>query len=279
MHNYYYFVSALKNISFDMDKPPYDINEFIAHVREVVRPQDSKVIKAFLHQFDNINLINFLDKKEDYNDLGMISTEVFEEAVKDPFKDFSVLPLYMLEFLRSLKEEKRSFDKLSLENELALRYYKYLSSINNEFVSSFYVFDSMLRNLITALNAKKYEYDLEKNVLPLDEEAYAQLIKSRSNDFGLSTNYPWMGDLVSAFQADKHVDLSKKADQLRFEKINELLFFDCFSINVILAYIIKLIIIDKWSRLKKVEGETEFMHKVDRLVKQENFLVQFTKLV
>lgn len=106
MHNYYYFVSALKNISFDMDKPPYDINEFIAHVREVVRPQDSKVIKAFLHQFDNINLINFLDKKEDYNDLGMISTEVFEEAVKDPFKDFSVLPLYMLEFLRSLKEEK-----------------------------------------------------------------------------------------------------------------------------------------------------------------------------
>jgi hypothetical protein len=99
--------------------------------------------------------MNFLNRKDEYNDLGLISTDVFEEAVKDPFKEYSSLPSYMLDFLRSLKEEKRFFENLSLENALALRYYKNISSINNEFVPSYYMFDSMLRNLLTALNAKK----------------------------------------------------------------------------------------------------------------------------
>ncbi len=279
MHNYYYFISALKNISFDMEKPPYDIKEFITHVRNIVRLEDAEVIKAFLFQFDNINLINILEKKNEQNALGIISIEDIEDLVRDPFRDNGILPLYMVDFLRLLKEEKREFKNLSLENELAIHYYRYLSSMDNTFVSSFYIFDSIIRNLISALNSKKYDYNSEKSVLPLEEEIYTQLIKSRANDFGLSDNYPWMGEVISAFQSEKYVDLSRKADQLRFQKMNELLFFDCFSINIILAYIIKLTIIEKWSKLKKIEGEIEFKQKVKKLLEQEDFLAEFKKVI
>jgi hypothetical protein len=257
-----------------MEKPTYDVKEFIEEVMNVVIPDDMDAVRAFLLQFDNMNLVNILNKSDEHSEMSLMSREELSGTIKTP----ELLPRYMGDFLESIREEKRCFPNLSIENELSVYYYRYLTSMDNEFISSFYLFDALLRNVISALNSKKYEYSIEKNVLPMDEDDYAQIIKSSAADFGLSGLHPWVSDLLTAFQAEKHVDLARKADQLRFQKIDDLLFFDWFSVNTILAYMIKLIIIEKWSRLKKPEGSKDFEQRVNTILEQEDFLKQFRNI-
>lgn len=255
MKRYYYFYTSLKDLFFDLDKSPYILQDFIKDMKDELDDCDFNLLQVFLHRFDNDNLIKALEKKDEFNPLGVFTREEIEEEIKTPLN----LPSYMRNFLENLKLDQIEHVQYSLEDQLSIFYYHYLMSQENTFINEYTKFDFNLRNLLAALNCRKYGLDSEKRVLVLNDEA-SSLISSSSNDFGLSKQFPWLPDVIRFYEESDVLEFEKKIDKLRFEFIDSILTFEYFNISSILGYLIKFLIVERWLKLDSQKGTELFEH-------------------
>lgn len=253
MKQYYYFYTSLTDLYFDIDKVPYSLKDFISSIEENVDEIDYEVIKAFLYRFDNLNIVNILEKKEGFNDLGVFSREVLEEEVKTPVN----IPDYMKKFLDNIRHEDSEYAQYSLEDQLSIYYYQYLVNHPNNFVREFTKFEFNSKNVLAALNCRKYKYETENHVLELNEEAHS-LINSSSSDFGVSKDFTWLHDVLRIYEEGDVLDIEKKLDKFKFAFIDSLLTFEYFTIGKILGYLIKLFTVERWTQLEPQKGTEIF---------------------
>ncbi len=269
--NYYYLVTSLEDVSLETEKINMRSQELIELFPSELSKKDWELFKAFLYQFDNKNLIACLEKKEDFDPRGNFSKEALEEEIKTPL----ALPKYMIEFLENLKRDQREFPHLSLENELTIFYFDYLQSFSSPFIKRYISFEYNLRNVLAALNSKKFEKDIERNILMLKGEESELLIQNSSSDFGLSRHYPWLSEIIQAYQDLDVLDLEKKLCEIRLQEIEDILKFDYFSIDRLLGHWWKLSIVERYIDLTPEKGEENFSHIVDELASEEHVLKNF----
>ena len=79
--------------------------------------------------------------------------------------------------------------------------------------------------------------------------------------------FEFFDEIVSISESRSFSDQEIKYDRLRWRIINEMIFFENFSIDWILGYLQQLIIADRWSELKKESGEKRLREILDFKVK------------
>jgi hypothetical protein len=136
-------------------------------------------------------------------------------------------------------------------------YYQMLVKSECTFVSRYALFDKTIRNVFAALNGRKYELPFEKQLIGNDD-TIDMLRKSRSRDFGLSADIDNIDALVALFDIDDLVERELKLDLMRWQFIDELVFFNYFSIERVLAFLLKLMIVDRWLSLDEEKGRALF---------------------
>ena len=265
MKSYYYFYTSLRDLSWDIEKKPYSAKELIQKIQEALEPEDFEIIRAFLYRFDNKNLVKLIEKKDDFSDLGIFSKTELEEEIKNP----TILPRYMKEFLENLKSDRKDYGHYSLEDQLSIYYYKFLMNNSDDFIRAFTRFDFNLKNLLVALNCRKYKLDLPQNVLLINEEAES-LISSGSGDFGLSLHFSWLSEVIRIFEESSTLEFQKKLDQLIFDQTSSMVTFEYFTVRVILAYLIKFMLIDRHLELNDTKGINIFENITKSMVEKVN---------
>ena len=265
MRQYYFFITSLKDISLDSTRLPIGQQEFISSLMDVIDPKDVFIFNALRYHFDNINLVNILEKKDNWTQFGIHSREDLTEQSKDPVN----LPSYMKNFLESIRYEERLFPKLSLIDELTYRYCKYLQELPVPFLGEFVRFDMGIKNVAAAISCRKYNINAQENILLLDEHSES-LIQSNASDFGLIHDYEWLGEMLEAYENKTLVQREMTLAQMRFRFIEEKLLYDYFSINRIIGYYIKLFILERIIGWNEPKGREIFENLTDRLSVDEN---------
>lgn len=87
--------------------------------------------------------------------------------------------------------------------------------------------------------------------------------KSNARDFGLNTELPFVDKLVQINENNSLLEREKAIDLLKWNYIDELNTFNYFSVEVILGFVIKLGMVERWLKLDKKTGE-EMFHKLVR---------------
>ena len=257
--NYYYIVASLPDLIFDSPKKVVSLVDFIDEISELITSQHGSFLEPFRLAFDNKNLINLLEKRgKEFDVRGNYSKEKIEEEIKFP----EDLPRYMLHFIEAYKEEKQPYPELSVADQLTWLLYNELTTHQNAFLSTWFTFDLNLRNLLAGLNCRKLteekqdasgDFSVTKSIIGSNE--FADLIrKSRTPDFSLSLDYPWVEKVLS-LSSENLVEFEKSIDTLRWDTLNEMTTFTYFQIETILAFCIKLNIVERWQRLKPEVGE------------------------
>ena len=90
------------------------------------------------------------------------------------------------------------------------------------------------------------------------------ILRSTTPDFSLSAQLPWIERLVG-LSRDNLVELEKSIDTLRWEMLNELTVFSYFAVETLLAFCIKLGMVERWQGLDESEGEKRFTALVEEL--------------
>lgn len=277
-NKYYCLVAGLPDIEIHDDKLYYTSSSFKEYVYEIISDSDKQLLDIIYLKYDNRNILKLLKNTEaEIDDRGIFSKEELQDLILtikqgDDIKD-SRYPKYLKSFLHEYFESNLD-DKALLEDKLSSMYYLYCISSKNKFVSEWFEFNLNINNLNIALNSKKYKIDLNKFIVG-DNEVANSIRTSNSRDFGVSSMLEYFDEVSKILEMTNMTDRERRFDELKWNWIDDAIFFNNFSIEQILAFMLKTEILERWSSLDKEKGYVRFREAIDLLKKEVQIPIEF----
>lgn len=270
--NYYYLVAGLPDITIEQGKLQSGTAEFREEMKTGLTRADYLLMELLFLVEDNRNLLSILQKEnKTLSSNGIYPPELLAEEVKEPV----LLKQYMKLFIESFRAETRAYPNLSYENELATFWYDELLSTKNEFLREWFNFELNLKNVMLVLSARKNGLPFEHQVI--GNNTVAEIIrKSNARDLGLSAEWPWIEKVLQIVESVDILGREKAIDLLRWNYLDELNTFNYFTVEVLMAYYIKLGIIERWLRLDYATGEGLFRRLLGELQNSYEFPNEFS---
>lgn len=243
----YYFVSAFCPPLVLGTKPELSFKEFYDLLQVNLSHEDLNAFDHLLRPIDLYNIKAFWSGLP-LDDRGLIQARELEEAllVRD------MLPKYLVDFLfsyDSLEDRLHHFSKL------------YVGMYGEEegkggFLEAYFRMEREIRLILTALRAKKYHLDLVKQLQFEDPEdpLVAQILSQKD----AAEIFPPLEyeDLKTLFMenGDDPKKLSFALLKFRLERIEEMGEGYYFSLDEVMAYGARLLIVESWDHLDRERG-------------------------
>ena len=270
-NNYYCFIAGLPEVFLDDRKLALSVNGFRELAREALKKEDVKLMELFFLPADNKQVLRLLNKMAPDTNLETVyPLQCLEDEITEPKNS---LPVYLNRFIADFKGEHLKYD-VSPENVLSWMYYDYMMKADNQLVERYAEFSMNLKNLVTALNARKYGMEVAKEVIGSNEFAVA-LRTSNAKDFGLTLEYPYVEKVIALMDNDNLVERERGLDLIIWHFLDEAVTFDYFSLERVISYMLRLMIVERWSKMSSESGRKVFMEMVDRFRKSFQFEEQF----
>jgi hypothetical protein len=242
--NYYFFSSALPHLTLGV-KPELSFKEFREMVALNLPPDDIKKVQLLLAPIDLYN-VKALWLGVPLDDRGTLVARDLEEAllVRD------LLPAYLIDFL---EQYDATADRLRNFSALYAALYRRKW---DGFLGRYYRFEREIALILTALRAKQAKRDLVRELQfedPYDPLVAQILAQKDGEEYTPPVEYE---DLKSLF-VDNHLEPEKLGFALlkyRFDKIEEMEENGVFSMDHILGYAARLLIVEGWDQLDREKG-------------------------
>jgi hypothetical protein len=269
---YHCLIAGLPDIFLDETELSFSLLEFKRDLKHELYPKDYELAQMLFLHYDNMNLLNFLQEKYDaFDKLGNFTAETLEQEM-DSEERLYVLPDYMYSFMEAYREKKKDKSLKEWENEITQRYFNYLLNSSSEFLRKWYTFEMNVTNLVTGINCRKFDRDPENELIGNNFVTEA-IKRSSAKDFGLEVELEYAGEVIHIAERENLLTREKGLDQFKWDMLNELTLFHYFSIEVVLAYILKLKMIYRWMSLDEKTGRKMF----EKLIEELKDSFEFTK--
>ena len=269
--DYIAFIAGLPEIAWDDRKLSLTVAEFREQLKDYIIPKDEKWMDLFFLPYDNAQVLRLLNKQEpDAALMTVYPVKLLEEEIIEPDK---AVPPFLREFITDFKEEHLRYD-VSPENVLSWMYYDYMLKSDNLLVRRYAEFTMNLKNLVTALNARKYGREISREVIGTNEFAVA-LRTSNAKDFGLGMEYPYVEKVLTLMDNDNLVERERGLDLIIWNFLEEAVTFEYFSLERVISYVVRLMIVERWSKMTADSGRKVFMEMIERFRQSFQFDEQF----
>jgi hypothetical protein len=278
--NYYALVAGLPDILLEDKKVTFSSIELRDMLKEEVSSSDYDLVELLYMPFDHYNLLNlFFNTEKEFDKRGnypLERMEKFKDKKNYEIADIEEIPAYFADFLECIHAENECVESyFEAEKKLNESYYTYLLNLPNEFMQNFAGYGLNIGNLTTALNARKYNFDIEDKMIG-DNEVTSNLKKRRSRDFGLGNEIDDIEKLIQVFESDNLLERELKFDQHKWQFLDEMTFFNYFSIEKVLVFVLKLFMVERWLKLDKEKGREMFNQLLEDLQSEFQFPEEFT---
>ena len=273
--NYYHcFVAGLPDIFLDESEVNFSMHDFKNTLKEELDPSDYELAQLLFLPYDNKNLLLYLQEKYDqFDELGNYTVDDFESELSEGGDLFN-LPAYMRDFVIQYKEDKKSRTLKQWENHLTHMFYDYLFTFQNQFLNDWFNFEVHLTNLLIGFNCRKFERDVEDELIG-DNFVTDAIKTSSAKDFSLGGELDYIGQVMNIADKENLLSREKELDQMKWEKLDELTLFHYFSIEVVLAYTLKLQMVYRWMKLDEKTGRELFEQLINDLKESFEFSKEF----
>jgi hypothetical protein len=270
--NYYCLVAGFPDLIPDDRKLHFSSVELRNYLREELHSSDFDLVELSYLPWDHENLINLLfESKFEWDERGNYSRDELEQFVdKKQFEyiDASAFPTYFIDFIEFYHDDEEEFPKIAAVKFLTEGWYKTLAESGNDFVTEFGEFKQNMANIMLALNGRKHDIPFEEAIIGDDEVTHA-LKRSRARDFGLANEINDIETIVQIFEIDNILDRELKLDNHTWQFIDEITFFNYFTVEKILGFVQKIFIVERWFELDKEIGQQIFNRLLEEI--QSNF--------
>lgn len=269
--NYYYLVAGFPDIVLDQKKIPFSLAELKQELKYHLHADDYRLVEYLFLEYDNINFLNILQKKEaEFIPMGNYDQSFFIEEIKEP----EHLPVYMKKFITAYREENPDNPNMSLENQLTWLYYDFMIEQKNEFLRQWFSFLRDVKNIFTIYNARKFGIDIETQMIG-DYELTEAAKRTTSKDFGMVNELPYIDQIIGIHENTDVVEQEMSFDLLKWNYLDSLNTFNYFSIEQILAFVIKFIMVERWINLETEHSKEIFKKMLNDLENSFQFSKDF----
>ncbi|MBE9468853.1 MAG: DUF2764 family protein [Bacteroidetes bacterium] len=281
-NNYYCLIAGLPEIIIEQNKLSFSLSDFKLELKKILYKNDFKLIEFLFLIYDNNNVLNLLLKNDKpFEQLGNFSKKDIEVAIENP-EENPLAVSYFNTFISNYKNETKSNANLSWENQITELYYNHLLKIKNSFLKDWCKFELNTTNIITAFNCKKFGLPLENELIGDNKiTEHIKQSKSKTKDFGFDDTFEdisYIQDILRILDNNNQnlSERKKNIDLLKWKYLNEKTTFKYFSMEVIISYVIKLGITEKWINLDQKSGEEMFNKLINDLETSFEFPEEFS---
>lgn len=257
---YYYLIAGLPDLTHDMFRPPVSVAVFLQTLHERLHAEDFAQVELLLLPADNHNLLQLLQDPEfQPTRSGTYPLTALRTGIQEP----EILPAYMQRFVAAYREQEPIFPNMSWENQLAWLFYDHILETTEGFLHAWFSFDRDLRNLLAGLSARRCQLSIEGQLIG-SYALTAAIRQSHVRDFGMTGEHPYLEDLLE-LEHGNWLERESGLDRLRWQFLDELLAFHYFSLEPLLAYLIKLMLLERWQTLEEETGAERFRQLTESL--------------
>jgi len=257
MSNYYFLGTLLPSLVIG-EAPEIGFDELDQLFKENLSNVDYEKTRTIRNLYDISNLRAYW-KGEPLDKYGNFSYNELEEALATR----SMLPAYVFDFMDKYTSKE---EKLKHYPELLAVFFKNAIGNASGFFKYYLSLERELRLVLVAFRAKKLGKDIYQELQYEDpeEDLIPQILAQKdSQTYEPPEKYQEIKTLFEQHY-DNPIELQKALLEYRFNKIEEKLDIQLFTMDRILAYMIELIMVERWQRMDKQKG----IEIVDRLLKE-----------
>ena len=240
---YYFLASYLPEILRDDIKIRVSLGDLLEERFHIPEPDWKEIELVFLGR-DVLVLEKLLSGKTVSISHSLFSVEFWQDQIKSPKEG----PEFVLDFLRST--DLRSVGFKEIDRLYAGYFLHALGTTANEFARDYFIFQQNLRNVVAALRARQKGLDPSEYLIG-EGEVVNILSSSTAEDFGLSLEFPWIESLI---KAETPHERQAMVEQIQWDYLDEHAGPDPFDFRVILAYLLKLEILERQLALSEDKG-------------------------
>lgn len=247
MANYYFLGTLLPELHIG-EAPEIDFNELDQLFKENLSVLDYAKTRTIRNLYDISNLRAYW-KGDPLDQNGNFSESQLEEALVTR----SMLPQFVFDFMDKYESNE---ERLHHYPELLAVFFRNAIKNASGFFKSYLSLERELRLVLVAFRAKKVGRDIYQELQYEDpeEEFIAQILAQKdSPSYEPPEKYEEIKTLFERYEDDP-IELQKALLEYRFSKIEEKLGIQLFSMDRVLAYMIELIMVEKWQQMDKQKG-------------------------
>jgi hypothetical protein len=279
MSAYYYLVSSLPSLEADHVPANLDCDELMSHIRENLDEKDVPALDVLLYPGDIRNWINLQASRrklpEPYPIADGFST-LTREVLLNPVQYSAVWPDFLNRFVENEGERMDDMGLQEMEAALLTLFYDQVTRMGEGFPGAYFARDRSLRNILAACNVRRYGLQLQGQLIGDSSENW-QLQHSKTSDFGLSLEFPYIDDILETMELEDPVALEQQVDRIRWQTIDSLLSFHNFDLAVVLGYVLKLQMIRRWQLLREIGSERNPLEQLKADIMRDFVLPEMVK--
>lgn len=268
MANYYCLVAGMPDVAFDESKSAYTVERFREEIYPSLSKEDAEYVNLFFNERDNANILNILRNGEDakIDSVGCYSAEELNDIIssaKNGDAPIKGVPAYIYRFFEYYKANEAS-ENVIWEDVLSAFYYEYATKCPNRFVADWFMFNLNVNNILIALSARKYKMNAADVVIG-DGEVAEALRTSGARDFGLGTALDYFESVQRMSENSRLQERERQLDDMRWKWLDDNSVFNYFTVEKLFAFLVKLSILERWSRLDAEKGMQRYNELIAEL--------------
>lgn len=247
MTNYYFLATALPPLRFGV-QPDINFQQFEDLLNDNLSQKDYEKTEVLRLFFDIENIKAFWQKKP-FDPRGSLSDFELEEALLTQ----DSLPQYVFDFLNQFENQE---ERLANFAGLLGAYFRVESEKANGFLRKYLIFEREWRLVLAGYRAKQLNKDVVKELQFEDpnDDFVAQIIAQKDSKAIIAPN--GYQDFVRILEEhfESPIELYQAINEYRFREVEKLVAIDMFSVDRVLGYMVRLIILEQWLELDQQKG-------------------------
>ena len=173
-----------------------------------------------------------------------------------------LLPPYIVNVLRQYWQPESNPDRVEVEKVVADLYFDYIMEQGNEFLRDYTRFEYNMSNLLAYVEAGNHALDPWKFIAG-NTTFVQQLREERSATMAATTGFEMFNEITCYAELPFQSEKEMRYDEVRWRMIEEMVFFDDFTVNTVLAFLLKVLLIERWTKLEKGAGEEKLRGMIE----------------
>jgi hypothetical protein len=248
MANYYFLGSSLPGLQMG-EQPELSLREFETLLRDNLSDADWQKCMALRRLYDLLNMRS-LWMRDELDSLGLLSESELDEALLTG----EGLPPYAVDYLDRHEDDE---SRLRYFPTLLQAYYEWEGESASGFLQDYLLLERELRLVLLGFRAKRLGRDLvaELQFEDAGDDLVAQLLAQKDvPHYEPPYRYEDLKSVFERHQADP-LALHQALCTYRFEKVAQMTEGSVFSIDAVLAYMVQLILAERWIELDAAKGK------------------------
>lgn len=248
MTNYYFLAPSFPELVLG-EKPDITFEELLGRLEINLTKKDLKKTACFRRYLD-IGNIRALFLEEAIDDRGNLSEKDLDEAILLKAE----LPQYVFDFLDRFDGVS---EKLHNFSGLFSLFFSEEIEKSSGFLKTFFAFERETKLVLLALRAKEMGREITREVQFEDfsDPLVAQILAQKDSEtYEPPAEYRGLKEVFATCGSDPWQQY-RQITQWRFNQIEEMVSGPLFSIDWILAYMARLLLVEQWNELDETKGK------------------------